>query len=118
LTPSEKRKDQHLRRTYGITLEDWYALRDFQGGRCAICGRDEKHDGIVLTTDHSHTDPKIVRGLACRYCNHRQIGRNNNPERLRKIADYLEDPPAKQLWGERIVPKKKRSPRKKDRRKI
>lgn len=113
MTPAEKTKDARLRRIYGISLAQWQEILDYQGGGCAICGRSK---GVVFTTDHSHKDPKVVRAILCRHCNHRVVGRHNDPELLRKVADYLEDPPAQHVLPHgHVVPKKKRQPRKRKR---
>lgn len=113
MTPAEKRRDASLRRLYGITLLQWEAIFDYQCRACAICGRTS---GVVFTTDHSHRDPKIVRAILCRYCNHRVVGRHNDPDLLRRVADYLDDPPAQHVLPEgHTVPTKKRQPRKRPR---
>lgn len=115
MTPAEKRREAHLKRTYGITLEQWHSILANQGGVCAICSREPR--GIeVFTTDHDHVTG-IVRGILCRYCNHRQVGRHRDPERLRRIADYLEFNPASSvLPSGHVIPKKKKAVRKRDRR--
>lgn len=84
---------------------------DHQGGVCAICGRKPR-DAEVFTTDHDHASGR-VRGICCRFCNHRQVGRHRDPDRLRRIADYLENPPAVAVLGDdHVIPKKKKQPRK------
>ena len=61
--------DGHLRRRYGITLENYHAMLDAQDGKCAIClgtkpgGRTE-----MFCVDHDHTSG-AVRGLLCQSCN-------------------------------------------------
>lgn len=116
MTPAEKRKDASLRRLYGITLDQWKEILAYQGGVCAICSRGEKH-GVQFTTDHCHREPKIVRAILCRHCNHRVVGRHHDPDLLRRIAEYLEDPPAQHVLPKgHVVPKrKKRQPRKRPR---
>jgi hypothetical protein len=71
-TDPEYRKTQRMRGRaealkshYGMTLEQYDALLEEQGGVCAICGeRPEKH----LCVDHCH-QTGTVRGLLCRRCN-------------------------------------------------
>lgn len=56
---------QHLKHTYGLTLEDFDAMVEQQGGRCAICHRVPPYR---LCVDHDHEDGR-VRGLLCVRCN-------------------------------------------------
>jgi hypothetical protein len=76
----------HLRRKYGITLEDFSNRLQKQSGVCAICGglnKDRK-----LAVDHDHRT-KQIRGLLCSSCN-LGIGRfKDSPELLIKAAQYL-----------------------------
>lgn len=77
----------HLKRKYGITLEDYDGMLVAQGGRCAICGEPEP-DGRSLHVDHDH-DTGAVRGLLCFTCN-AGIGMFDHDLRLLDAAaDYL-----------------------------
>ena len=99
--------ESHLKRKYGITAEDYYALLEQQGGGCAICGKTPEQEGKRLAVEHNHKTREI-RAICCSYCNNWLIGRHNNPELLRKLADYLEGPHTG--W---FVPKPKKKKRKK-----
>lgn len=80
---------QNLRRKYGITPEEFDALLDVQGGRCAICGSDiPKHNGGRFVVDHDH-ETGAVRGLLCGPCNSGLGSFGDDPERLTKAVDYL-----------------------------
>lgn len=57
-------KRRRLRAKYGITEDDVEAMRESQGGCCAICGRNTKR----LFVDHCHAKGH-VRGLLCQTCN-------------------------------------------------
>jgi hypothetical protein len=63
-----------LRKTYGITQNDFERMENAQNGVCAICGKPETTihalSGMVqrLSIDHSHKTGKI-RGLLCSRCN-------------------------------------------------
>ena len=61
-------RNTHLRRTYGITIEQFDELLKCQEGRCAICGREECSTGRNFSTDHDHTTGN-VRGILCNDCN-------------------------------------------------
>ena len=57
---------------YGISMDDYQAMLDKQGGVCAICNgkqNSRQRDGTSpLHVDHDHTTGK-VRGLLCMKCN-------------------------------------------------
>jgi hypothetical protein len=80
-------RKSHLKRKYGITLEQYDEMLAAQGGGCAICGRPPRDD-ISLHVDHCH-DSSDVRGLLCFRCNN-ALGDFDHDERLvRAAADYL-----------------------------
>lgn len=56
----------HLKKTYGITIDDYDNLLNSQGGKCAICGggTSKRHFAV----DHNHRNGNI-RGLLCARCN-------------------------------------------------
>lgn len=81
-----RRRDLYYQRKYGITLDQYEAMFEAQGGVCAMCGRPPGKR--QLDVDHSHQTGE-VRGLLCPYCNHRVISRHTL-EKLRQAVDYLE----------------------------
>jgi hypothetical protein len=65
----EKKKDQRLRLTYGISRVDFLEMLAIQNNRCAICGyTSETHGALFPVVDHCHKTGKI-RGLLCMNCN-------------------------------------------------
>jgi hypothetical protein len=64
----QKERDRHLRRTFGITSEDFNQMLEKQSGGCAICLITECKSGVAFAVDHCHTTGAI-RGLLCRDCN-------------------------------------------------
>jgi hypothetical protein len=60
-------RKSHLKRTFGITPEEYEARLAEQGGGCAVCQRPPK-PGKSLHVDHDH-DSGYVRGLLCFSCN-------------------------------------------------
>lgn len=66
--PSSKRRDGHLRRTYGISSADYDAMLGRQGGGCAICHAAPTWNKPVLPVDHDHLTGR-VRSLLCHRCN-------------------------------------------------
>lgn len=77
----------HLKKTYGIALEEWDAMLASQGGVCAICLRVCR-SGRRLAVDHDHTTKK-VRGLLCRDCNQSLGKLHDSAELLERAAVYL-----------------------------
>lgn len=78
-----------IKRKYGLSLEQYDELLERQNGCCAICERHQSEFKTNLAVDHSHRSFRI-RGLLCTACNYRLVARHEDPELLRKIADYLE----------------------------
>jgi hypothetical protein len=85
----------HLRRKFGISIGEYEALMEKQGGCCAICELPETMvDGRrgkvkTLAVDHCHDTGKI-RGLLCSNCN-RAIGLLKDSTKLvSKALSYLE----------------------------
>lgn len=77
-----KRRERHLRSTYGITLAEEAAMLEEQQGKCPICNNPAE------VVDHCHISG-IVRGLLCHKCN-RGLGHfNDSPALLSKALTYL-----------------------------
>jgi hypothetical protein len=92
------RRRASLIRRYGITPEHYGAMLESQGGHCALCPRrpeDEKHGVLHVDHDHSCCGPRkacsaCVRALLC--FNHNALLGNahEDPDLLRRAADFLE----------------------------
>ncbi len=81
----------HLKRRYGIGADELDRLVEQQGGRCLICGRDGPEH-----VDHDHETGE-VRGILCFNCNGGLGQFRDDPEALRRAADYLESTSAETL---------------------
>jgi hypothetical protein len=93
--PCDRRhkKDRSLRALYGITIDEYDRLVAEHDGRCAACGAEPNPDGArpeqSLHVDHDHTTGAI-RGLLCGRCNFTIGHALHDPDRLRRLADYLD----------------------------
>lgn len=81
------RKSQ-IKRRYGMTMPDWYALFIKQGCLCAIC-RSPHHKGRNWCVDHDHKTGQ-VRGILCQLCNVALGAMQDDPYYIRKLAAYIE----------------------------
>lgn len=74
---------------YNITLTDYEALLDKQGGLCAICRTDTRDSRERdMPVDHDHATGQ-VRGILCDRCN-RTIGLfQDDPEIIARAVTYL-----------------------------
>lgn len=99
----EWRRGHHIISKYGISLEQYEALKMSQAGKCAGCGKTEEETGL-FHVDHSHACcpadkngtivggacGKCVRGLLCRGCNYTLGHVKDDPAILRRLTSYLE----------------------------
>jgi hypothetical protein len=73
---------------YPLDVDAYLALLESQHYACAICF-DAPDDPYTLQVDHCH-ETGAVRGLLCPNCNS-ALGRlGEDPERIRRAADYVE----------------------------
>lgn len=81
-----------LRRHYGITHEQYDAMRMAQAGVCAICEQPEtkvlRGKVLRLSVDHDHATG-AVRSLLCQACNVGLGSFASDADRLRKAARYI-----------------------------
>lgn len=94
----EKRKEYNrkadLKKSFGLTINEYDIMFEAQKGVCATCGKEEtakNQYGVVrLAVDHNHKTGKI-RGLLCARCN-RSIGLlNEDISTLLNIIRYLNE---------------------------
>jgi Recombination endonuclease VII len=85
--PMSRRKHR-LRCIYRISLEEYDAMLNRQGGVCAIC-KKKPDEGKVLFVDHCHVTGQ-VRGLLCHKCNSVLAFGNDDPDILSAAIAYLQ----------------------------
>lgn len=81
---ADRRK--YLLSQYGISVDDYNQMYEFQNGRCAICGTWYEK----LSVDHDHRTGK-VRKLLCGTCNTGLGLFKDNPKILKMAATYIDD---------------------------
>lgn len=98
-TPHGKRvsKNIKLKINFGISIEQYEWLVEFQCGRCAICLKPPK-EGKVLVPDHDHKSGRL-RGLLCPNCNVGIGMLQDSPELLRNAVEYLNQSMADAYMG-------------------
>lgn len=87
-------KNSYYVRNYGITEQEYEEMKSAQDYKCFLCGSEgfligNNNHSEKLAVDHNH-DTGEVRKLLCHNCN-RALGlMQDNPDLLRKAADYIE----------------------------
>lgn len=84
----EIRRDDHYRRKYDISLQDYNKMLETQLGLCAICQNEIRSEKQRLVVDHCHKTKKI-RKLLCNNCNWAIGLFDENPEFLDNAIQYL-----------------------------
>jgi hypothetical protein len=76
-----------LKRKFGISLQDYDRMSKRQRGICAICWKAPVEKALCLDHDHANG---LLRGLLCHSCNISLGYFRDNPDFLRRAADYIE----------------------------
>lgn len=89
---SSSQSDKYLRRTYGISLEEYHQMLVKQDHKCLLCSGEgflmQDTHNMKLVVDHCHASGK-VRGLLCHNCN-RALGLfQDNQQTLERALAYL-----------------------------
>lgn len=99
----EQGRASMLRKKYGISAVQYAELKEFQGGRCAIC---QVATGAAksLAVDHDHrccnrpaSCGDCIRGLLCSNCNNMLAFARDSAGLFQRAIDYLREPPFSRL---------------------
>jgi hypothetical protein len=91
----KKKKSQHLKYSYGITIEEYNSKLENQDNGCAICGiKIPGGRGNHFYIDHNHLTGQ-VRDLLCHNCNFVIGYAKESIDILDATITYLK------IWGER-----------------
>lgn len=80
-------RKSRLKKTWGLTLGQYDEMVDAQMGRCHLCHRPPTRNNLAV--DHDHVTGR-VRMLLCDPCNLGIGSLRDDPELLRRAADYIE----------------------------
>lgn len=81
-----------LKKSFGMTLEEYNEIFESQNGKCLICestGRGGRSKRYQLFVDHCHKTGK-VRGLLCMKCNSAIGYFDEDIARMKSAISYLE----------------------------
>jgi len=94
----QQKRNESLKKKYGITQVEYNIILIRQNYCCAICGRHQDNFKRRLAVDHIHIDnydelpieekPNYIRGLLCYSCN-RHVGILENIPTLENMIQYL-----------------------------
>ena len=76
-----------LKRRFGISLQDYNRMSARQHGICAICWKAPVEKALCVDHDHAND---LLRGLICHKCNLGLGYFRDDPDFLRRAADYIE----------------------------
>jgi hypothetical protein len=82
-------RDSHLKRTYGISMNDYNRMYVEQDRKCLLC-KNPCSSGRNLSVDHCHKTGK-VRGLLCINCNQGLGKFKDNIELMKSAILYIEN---------------------------
>jgi len=82
-----RRREQRLKRQFGLSVQDWDRMFQRQGEVCALCKKPPNNGKKRLAVDHNHRNGK-VRGLLCDCCN-RMLGTLETRVSLLDLYIYL-----------------------------
>ena len=83
-----RKRTVELKHRYGISLTEYDAMLEAQGGRCAICGTDKPGGKERWCVDHCKKTGR-VRGLLCNCCNPGLGFFKHDIALLQRAIDYL-----------------------------
>jgi len=85
----DKRREQIWRaQSIHLSFDEYEQLREFQDGKCHLCGVPETETGRGLFVDHDHKTGKI-RGLLCCRCNVMVAWVEKNFSSIDALKDFL-----------------------------
>jgi hypothetical protein len=86
-------KESHLKKTYGLTLDDLLLLMETQNNLCKICKVDlTKLNPKNVHIDHCHKSEELkIRGVLCNKCNMALGLMHDDIKLLEACIEYLKE---------------------------
>jgi hypothetical protein len=88
-----RKKNENLKRNYGISLQQWNDMFEKQNNSCKICNTKESRHFVV---DHDHyccpgrkTCGNCTRGIICENCNRVLGSVKDSKDLLKNMINYL-----------------------------
>ena len=79
----------HLKRVFGISIEDFEVILDCQNNQCLICLNPfSKEKGRRPSVDHCHATG-VIRGVLCAFCNGMLGKAKDDPAFFKRAIEYL-----------------------------
>lgn len=83
-----------MKAKFGLTNAQYTTLYN-KLTRCWICGAEKsivagRPSRLVIDHDHTKTGPESIRGVLCHYCNMAIGLAEDNPDMLRRMAEYID----------------------------
>ena len=86
------KEDAAIRKNYGISMNEFNALVDYQDGKCAICFKPLENMSRRANIDHDHETGE-VRGILCTGCNTGLGHLGDSIKGLERALYYLNNTP-------------------------
>jgi hypothetical protein len=84
---ADERRNEKLKKKYGITISDYKNLLASQDNKCNCCG--ERFTGPRTTHVDYRASTKKVMGLLCINCNLALSHLKESEEKVRALLDYI-----------------------------
>lgn len=88
------RRAYHLKKEYGLTVEQYDEIVAKQGHKCPVCEEPFESGNRSYPVDHVHdgVNKGRIRGVVCTPCNRFVLWTHEDSKRLRNAANLIDNP--------------------------